>query len=109
MTTRSLIAGLCIALALLSPQVMAEPAHGGLADLGVPDVESHWTIEQDLTTAQRGGPSLNEAVEQVRRRYPGARIVRAQTKRNGNREEHQIRFVMPDGRVRNVTIAGRRL
>ena len=59
-----------------------------------------------LTTNQGGGPSLDQAVEQVRRQYRG-RIVGAETRRRGNCELHIIRVLTPDGTVKTVEIRGR--
>jgi hypothetical protein len=56
--------------------------------------------------AQNDGPSLNEAVEQVRRQYNG-RIVSAETRMNGNREMHYIKVLTEDGKVKTVRIPGR--
>ena len=57
---------------------------------------------------QRGGSgkSLNDAVQEVRRRYPGARIINAETKIQGGREVHHIR-VMVNGKVKTETVVGR--
>ena len=59
-----------------------------------------------LNTNQGGGPSLDQAVEQVRRQYQG-RIVGAETRRRGNCELHIIRVLTPDGTVKTVEIRGR--
>jgi len=58
--------------------------------------------------AQSDGPSLSEAVEQVRRQYNG-RIVSAETKRSGNREVHHIKVLTEDGKVKTVKVQGRTL
>jgi len=60
---------------------------------------------QGIVLAQRGGVSLNEAVEQVRRQYPNGRIISAETKVSGGREVHHIR-VMVDGKVKTVKVNG---
>jgi uncharacterized membrane protein YkoI len=59
-----------------------------------------------LKVAQRDGPSLGEAVEQVRRQYQG-RIVSAETEMRGNREVHVIKVLTDDGKVKTVRIPGR--
>lgn len=61
----------------------------------------------DLATTQSGGPTLSEAVEQVRRQYKG-QIVSAKTRMKGNQEVHVIRVLTDDGKVRTVEINGRR-
>jgi hypothetical protein len=60
----------------------------------------------DLLLAQNDGPSLGEAVEQVRRQYNG-RIVSAETRISGNREVHHIKVLTDDGKVKTVEIPGR--
>lgn len=50
-------------------------------------------------------PSLNEAVEQVRRQYNG-RIVSAETRVSGNREVHHIKVLTEDGKVKTERIPG---
>lgn len=49
------------------------------------------------------GISLDQAVEMAQRRYR-AKVVRAETVRNGDRREHHIRLLSPDGKVRNVRV-----
>lgn len=62
----------------------------------------------DLRLAQNNGPSLSEAIEQVRRKTNG-RIVSAETRINGNREVHHIKVLTRDGKVKTHKIPGRRL
>jgi hypothetical protein len=62
--------------------------------------------ERRIMLAQSGGPSLGEAVEQVRRQYNG-RIVSAETRMSGNREMHVIKVLTDDGKVKTVRIPGR--
>ncbi|MCB1844930.1 MAG: PepSY domain-containing protein [Halioglobus sp.] len=59
-----------------------------------------------LQLAQNDGPSLSEAVEQVRRQYQG-RIVSAETQLRGNREVHIIKVLTDDGKVKTVRVPGR--
>lgn len=56
--------------------------------------------------AQRDGPTLSQAVEQVRRQYNG-RIVSAETQMQGNREVHVIKVLTDDGKVKTVRVPGR--
>ncbi len=63
---------------------------------------------KDLHTVQSNGITLSQAVAQVRRQYHG-RIVSAVTKRQGNREVHQIKVLLDDGKVKTVRIPGRSL
>lgn len=66
----------------------------------------HSPPQGQLLVAQNDGPSLNEAVEQVRRQYNG-RIVSAETRVSGNREVHHIKVLTDDGKVKTVRIPGR--
>lgn len=59
-----------------------------------------------IVLAQQDGPSLSEAVEQVRRQYNG-RIVSASTEVRGNREVHVIKVLTEDGKLKTVRIPGR--
>lgn len=63
-------------------------------------------VEPRLLVAQNDGPSLSEAVEQVRRQYNG-RIVSAETRVRGNREVHYIKVLTDDGKVKTVQVTGR--
>ena len=63
-------------------------------------------VEPRLLVAQNDGPSLSDAVEQVRRQYNG-RIVSAETRVSGNREVHYIKVLTEDGKVKTVRITGR--
>jgi len=94
MTMRPLLKILLIGIALAAPVYSATAS----AEPGTP---------QGIRLAQGGGVSLNQAVEQVRRQYPGGRIISADTKVSGGREVHHIR-VMVDGKVKTVKINGRK-
>ncbi len=61
-----------------------------------------------LVVAQRNGMSLNEAVESVRRRGDVERILDAETRNEGGREVHYIKYMTKDGTVRTQRINGRR-
>ncbi|HWM27401.1 MAG TPA: hypothetical protein VNQ14_03005 [Woeseiaceae bacterium] len=61
---------------------------------------------RNLLVAQNDGPSLGEAVEQVRRQYNG-RIVSAETRMSGKREMHYIKVLTEDGKVKTVQVPGR--
>jgi hypothetical protein len=62
----------------------------------------------ELEVFQRGGMTLSQAVEQVRRQY-GGQIVSAETRVSGNRETHIIKVLTQDGKVKTVRVPGRRL
>ena len=61
-----------------------------------------------LVAMQSNGLTLAQAVEQVRRKYPGGQIVRAQTRVNGGRETHEIRVLTADGKVKTERVPGKR-
>lgn len=56
---------------------------------------------------QSAGPTLSQAVEQVRRQYNG-RIVSAETQMQGKQEMHVIKVLTDDGKVKTVRVRGRR-
>ncbi len=64
--------------------------------------------QDTLRLAQSNGLTLAQAIEQVKRQYKG-RIVGAETTIKGNREVHRIRVLTEDGKVRTVTVQGRKL
>ncbi|MDZ7643523.1 MAG: hypothetical protein U5K76_04385 [Woeseiaceae bacterium] len=70
--------------------------------------EAHAAAADALQLVQRDGPTLSEAVEQVRRKYRG-RIVSAETRMRGNRELHVIKVLTDDGKVITERIRGRTL
>lgn len=57
--------------------------------------------------AQRGGVSLDEAIEIAKRRQSG-RVVRAVTIMRNGRRVHEVRILGDDGRVRTVYIDAER-
>jgi hypothetical protein len=98
-----------LSIILLAVMLMAAPTLL-LADRpGVEPRQAHLPAaggERRFMLAQSGGPSLGEAVEQVRRQYNG-RIVSAETRMSGNREMHVIKVLTEDGKVKTVRIPGR--
>ena len=60
---------------------------------------------ENAVTMQRGCKSLNQAVEEVRRRYQG-RIVSAETKVQNGQEVHEIKVLTSDGKVKTERIPG---
>ena len=105
---RTLLLLSCVILAGQPVAAAAQP-NGGGAVISAPETDDRWAVQQDLQVAQRGGVSLNQAVAQVRRKYPGGRIISAETKRNGNREVHHIKVLTQDGKVKTETVRGRQL
>jgi hypothetical protein len=61
----------------------------------------------DLRVAQGGGMTLDQAIESVRRRGDVDRILSAETRRDGDRETHYIRYLTKDGKVKTEKIRGR--
>lgn len=58
--------------------------------------------------AKGGGMSLDDAIASVRRRGDVERIISAETRREGNREVHVIRYMTKDQKVRTAKFDGRR-
>ena len=48
--------------------------------------------------------SLSEAIKIVKRRFGDVEVLKAETKRRGDRTEHRIRILTAGGRVREVRI-----
>jgi hypothetical protein len=64
-------------------------------------------LAEDVSTSQRDGMSLSQAVESIRRRGDVDRIVSAETKVQNGREVHHIRYMTKDGKVRTARVQGR--
>lgn len=64
-------------------------------------------VRPDIVTTQGGGMTLDQAVESVRRRGDVERILSAETKRNGDREVHHIRYLTKNGTVKTAKIPGK--
>lgn len=60
---------------------------------------------QDLRVA-KDGMTLDQAIESVRRRGDVDRILSAETRRDGDRETHYIRYLTKDGKVKTAKIRG---
>jgi len=101
---------LLVSIALLgASSVHAKDLHNGaILTIETPSLGGVTNPPRDLHTVQGNGVTLSQAVAQVRRQYHG-RIVSAVTKRQGNREVHQIKVLLDDGKVKTVRIPGRSL
>lgn len=55
----------------------------------------------------KDGMTLDQAIESVRRRGDVDRILSAETRRDGGRETHYIRYLTKDGKVKTAKIRGR--
>ncbi len=60
-----------------------------------------------LHVAQSGGPTLQQAIEQVKRRTKG-KVISAETKVQGGREVHHIKVLTDDGKVKTHKVNGKR-
>ena len=58
--------------------------------------------------AKGGGMTLNEAIERCRSRGDVERIISAETRREGGREVHVIKYLTKDNKVRTAKYDGRR-
>ncbi len=105
---RTLLLLSCLILAGQPLAAAAQPTGSG-AVIAAPEADDRWAVQQDLQVAQGGGVSLEQAIAQVRRKYPGGRIISAETRRNGNREVHHIKVLTQDGKVKTEKRQGRRL
>jgi len=90
---------------VLSALLLCLGAAAAAGDRFAPDGNRHSPLKGQLLVAQNDCPSLNEAVERVRRQYNG-RIVSAETRVSGNREVHHIKVLTEDGKVKTERIAG---
>lgn len=57
----------------------------------------------------KDGMTLDQAIESVRRRGDVDRILSAETRRDGDREVHYIRYLTKDGKVKTQKVRGRSL
>jgi len=97
---RILLTLMLIAVALIaSEQGIAAQAEAAINDDSTPPA---------LGAMQSDGLTLSQAVEQVRRQYKGGQIVSAETRVSGGRETHVIRVLTQDGKVKTVTVPGKR-
>ena len=86
------------------------PGAAGAFDLeeSLQQLHPQYSLHQpgDLRPAQGGCMSLSQAVESVRRRGDVERIISAETKRNGGRETHHVRYMTKNGTVKTARIRG---
>ncbi|NCF25130.1 MAG: hypothetical protein GWP60_11370 [Gammaproteobacteria bacterium] len=102
--TRSILISLIAAAMLMPAAADAFDLEDSLRQLHV----QHRQAEQpDLRLAQGGGMTLDQAIESVRRRGDVDRILSAETRRDGDREMHHIRYLTKDGKVKTAKIRGR--
>jgi hypothetical protein len=71
--------------------------------------EQYRAQEHSVTPAAKGGGmTLNEAIERCRRRGDVERIISAETRREGNRQVHVIKYLTKDNKVRTAKYDGPR-
>ena len=101
-----------LAFISLIAAVVLVPGAAGAFDLEEALRELHVQHQQldkrDLRVA-KDGMTLDQAIESVRRRGDVDRILSAQTRRDGKRETHHIRYLTKDGKVKTAKIRGRSL
>jgi hypothetical protein len=90
-----------LAVAAPATAMQAGQANGPMAGSALDDGEP------EISSLQRNGMTLSDAVEQVRRQY-GGRIVKAVTEVKGKQEVHVITVLTDEGTVKTVRIQGRR-
>ena len=96
---------LILALPLVSAEANAFDLEESLKQLHEQYQAQHSTLSP---AAKGGGMSLNEAIERCRRRGDVQRIISAETRREGNREVHVIKYLTKDNKVRTAKYDGRR-
>ena len=90
--------------------VFATPATASAFDLEESLRELHPQYqgsERPDLHAAKDGMTLDQAIESVRRRGDVDRILSAETRRDGDRETHHIRYLTKDGKVKTAKIRGR--
>jgi uncharacterized membrane protein YkoI len=60
-----------------------------------------------VLAADNGAVSLDQAIRNVRREFGDVTILKAETRGKGDRAEHRIKFLTPEGRVRTVRVSAR--
>ena len=104
MTRLSLIA--LFAAALLLPAVASAFDHE--ESLRQLHLQYQAAQQPDLRVA-KDGMTLDQAIEKVRRRGDVDRILSAETRREGDREMHYVRYLTKDGKVKTEKVRGRSL
>jgi hypothetical protein len=71
--------------------------------------DQHRQAENPDLQVAKDGMTLDQAIESVRRRGDVDRILSADTRREGDREMHYIRYLTKDGKVKTAKVRGRSL
>ncbi len=101
--TRSIFISLIAAVLLVPAAADAFDLEESLRQLHV----QHGQAQQPDLRVAKDGMTLDQAIESVRRRGDVDRILSAETRRDGNRETHHIRYLTRDGKVKTAKIRGR--
>jgi hypothetical protein len=101
--TKSILISLMAAVLMLPTAAGAFDLEESLRQL---HVQYRQSPDADLRVA-KDGMTLDEAIESVRRRGDVDRILSAETRRDGDRETHHIRYLTKDGKVRTAKVRGR--
>jgi tagatose-1,6-bisphosphate aldolase len=94
--------------------ILLVPAAASALDLDLEESlrqlhEQHRQAENSDLAIAKDGMTLDQAIESVRRRGDVDRILSAETRRDGDREMHYIRYLTRDGKVKTAKIRGRSL
>ena len=103
--TRSIFISVIAALLLVPAAASAFDLEESLRQLH----EQHRQSDQPELRVAKDGMTLDEAIESVRRRGDVDRILSADTRRDGDREMHHIRYLTKDGKVKTAKVRGRSL
>jgi hypothetical protein len=103
--TRSIFISVIAALLLAPAAASALDLEEALRQLH----EQHRQSDQPELRVAKDGMTLDEAIESVRRRGDVDRILSADTRRDGDREMHYIRYLTKDGKVKTAKVRGRSL
>lgn len=101
----TLVAVVCVAVGTASAGVVDAPASTGGATPSAYGFSA--PAAGGAGTVQRGGMTLSEAVESVRRSGNVERVISAETTVENGREIHVIKVLTTDGKVRTHRIPGR--
>ena len=103
--TRSILISLIAAAMLMPAAADAFDLEESLRQLHV----QHQQADRPDLRVAKDGMTLDQAIEKVRRRGDVDRILSAETRRDGDREMHHIRYLTKDGKVKTEKVRGRSL
>ena len=100
--TRSIFIAAIAALILVPAAASAFDLEESLRQLH----EQHRLADKPGLRVAKDGMTLDEAIESVRGRGDVDRILSAETRRDGDRETHYIRYLTKDGKVKTAKVRG---